>query len=309
MKFNGEQFIQFWKSSFEFEEKLMGSLGKRYLINHEIEFNKYMDCQDVFLFDHGNYGNNMTLFCLNEEGNLYIDLLDSQGKLVNHIPRLLKTSDLLAGQSTEYYVLSGLLEENTDSVFGHPITRTENDKAVLTVIDKQFNYLRHKVVRHNVAYLACNDSNIVCIDDDDNFYLYDMDLNLAANQPFNTIKEKIGNDLYRIVMNDNNLFILCKDNEVLRIFNLNTFDLVKEIGSKADEIKLVSDSYFILTHCDDQVAHLYSQLGVFEKLDQVELSQDDLYSLNCDKSSNIIMYHQARAKSLSFNTLFNIPMI
>jgi hypothetical protein len=130
-----------------------------------------------------------------------------------------------------------------------------------------------------------------------------MDLELVAGGG------KLGKDSYQIIINVSHMFVLCKESEVLRIFDLNTFDLVKEIVAKAGAIKLVSNSHFILIHFNECMVHLYSQSGNFEKLDQVELEIDDLYSVNDDKSSNIILFNCFRAKSLCFDTLFNIPMI
>jgi hypothetical protein len=138
-----------------------------------------------------------------------------------------------------------------------------------------------------------------------------MNLELVANK----FKIKHGVDEYsKIIMNDINLFILCSyPGTTLKIFSLDTLDLVKEVEVTADKMKLVSTKYLILSDSHNNVLYLYKQSGDFEKLDQANLRQlldgDKFYFMSLDKSLTILFHDGLRAKFISFDELFNIPMI
>jgi hypothetical protein len=151
-----------------------------------------------------------------------------------------------------------------------------------------------------------------------------MDLEFVSGQPFYKIKEMVeifnqikeDNWCYnQCVMNNVNLFILCDNlnKKVLRIFDLNTFDLVKEIDVKADRIKLVSNSYIILFDEHKKVLYLYDQSDDFEKLNQVDmkpwLERDELTLVFNEKSSTIVFASYTQVKDIHFNQLFNYPLI
>jgi hypothetical protein len=229
---------------------------------------------------------------------------------VKHFSNLLrKTGGYLAIKSSQNYILnSALLDDRTDSIFGHSITTQEEDLDILILVDNQFNYLKHKVIDYTASNIACNELTLLCVDFKRRVYCYDMDLKLVANHQFD-IQEIGVEDKLSIEMNDSHLFLLCAKNKVLSIFDLKTFDFVKKIDAQADGIKLVSNSYFILIQLEDKVVHLYNQSGVFEKLDQIELEFDDFAYVNIDKSSTVLFHDELLAKAIHFTDLFNIPMI
>jgi hypothetical protein len=139
-----------------------------------------------------------------------------------------------------------------------------------------------------------------------------MDLEFVDNKPFDKIKEQPDAfSLDKMLMNNSHLFILYRFKNQLRIFDLNTLDLVKKIDIKADNIKLVSTSHLILFDSEIRVIYLYNQSGDFEKLDQVDL-KDELessvywYGMNRDTSPTISIYGKSGSKSISVNQLFNI---
>jgi hypothetical protein len=111
-------------------------------------------------------------------------------------------------------------------------------------------------------------------------------------------------------MNENHLFILCKKNSsLLRIFDLNTCDLVKELEVEADQMKLVSTTHLILFDSDKQVLFLYNQSDDFDKLEHVDLKpwleSEELNLSGCGTSSQILFYNQSCVKCTSFNNLFS----
>jgi hypothetical protein len=300
LKFN-QRAIQFRNSSFKLEADIFGRLSK--FMFDEFSLTEYNENNDCLLLEHDSNGQTV-VFYTNDKFYLNIDLIDSKGKSVKSFKNLLKTSNFAVAKSSKNYILNPILTKGTDSIFGHPITTQEEDLDILILVDNQFNYLKHTFIDYNSTDLACNELNILCIDDKRHFHFYDMDLKFVANHQFD-IQQITVQDAF--AMNDNHLFILCTTTQELSIFDLKTYVLVKKIDSKALRIKLVSNSYFILFQLEDKVVHLYNQSGVFEKLDEIKFDYDDLHFLNNDNSSSILFYGDLFAKSITFNDLFNIP--
>jgi hypothetical protein len=182
IKFNN-RIIYFKKSSFEFEQKLIGSLGKEYLMFEELNFSKF---KNVKLLEHDNFGQK-ALFNADDDKNINIDLLDSKGKRVKQVKNIIKTSGYLAVKSSNYYILNTYLDEYSISILGNPISRIKDDKEILVLIDNEFNYLKHKCIGFSAAHIVCNDSTIIFIDFDDHFHFYDMDLRINKLLSFITI--------------------------------------------------------------------------------------------------------------------------
>jgi hypothetical protein len=201
------------------------------------------------------------------------------------------------------------------SIFGHTITREEDYLQILVMIDKEFNYLKHKVLDYKILCIASNDSNMFCIDYDGNFYYYDMRLELVAERQYEKIRETVDTDFDDVVMNNSHLFILCINDErkTLRIFDLITFDLVNEIGVEGDVIKPVLTSHLILFDSTKKFLYLHNQSGDFEKIDQVDMNSsldgDEIYFVYADKSLNVLFHDMFREKFVSFGQLFKNPLI
>jgi hypothetical protein len=205
IKFN-KWIIQFIRSPFELKEKLIGSLGKEYFMFEEFSLSNLPSSNlPSFLLEHDNCGQK-ALFYLEDNSNLEIDLLDSKGKLVKHVTNVIKTSHFYAVKSSDNYICNTILDEYSISIFGNPITRQEHDKELLIMIDNEFNYLKHKVISYEVFNMACNDSTIICIDSDENFYFYDMDLELIVSKPFDVFRRKNEAEvrgIFNIKLNEN----------------------------------------------------------------------------------------------------------
>jgi hypothetical protein len=84
LKFN-ERIIQFTNSSLQFVKELIGSLSNKRLMFEEFKFDKYKKNLNFLVLDHDDCGQK-TVFYIDNEENLNIDLLDSNGKLIKHIP-------------------------------------------------------------------------------------------------------------------------------------------------------------------------------------------------------------------------------
>jgi hypothetical protein len=311
MKFN-ERIIQFTNSSFEFVRELIGSLCNKRLMFEEFKFDKYKYNKSFEILEHDDFGQK-AVFYIDDEENLNIDLLDSNGKLVKHVPNLMKTREFLVKRFSENYIVYV-----SASIFGQTFIRQEADTQVIVMIDKEFNYLKHKVIDTQLWCIGNNDSNLFCFDHNGKYYYYDISLELHANKKFNKISEKVGIDFYDIFMNDSHLFILCiiddvPQKDILRIFDLKTCELVKEIEIEGDEMELVSTGYLILFDSKNKILYLYDQSEDFEKLDQVDLTSsldgDEISLVYADKSMNVLFQDRSRAKFVSFDQIFSIPMI
>jgi hypothetical protein len=255
--------------------------------------------------EHDDYGQKALFYIENRYLNIEISY---EGKLVKNIPNLLKTRTYLPIRSRSNYIVNARLEEDASSILGYPITREENDREILVLFDEEFNCLKHIVIDFCVMRMACNDLNIICIDDDEQLHYFDIDLELMADESFNKVKETVGSDdLDEILMNNRSLFVLSKKSELLRIFELSTFDLVREIDVKADKMKLVSNSHIVLFDWTDQVIYLYNQSG--QKLDKVYLEIIGTYYVNADKSSTILLFNKSHTRSINFHNIFNVPIV
>jgi hypothetical protein len=239
-------------------------------------------------------------------------LLDSKGKLVKRITNTLKAKNIVVFQLFEFYLIITDIRESSVSIFGRPIAQHKQNSAIYCLLDRNLKYVKHKIVNHSLTSIASSDSNIFCIDDE-KFYLYDMDLELVTGRPLNKIKKKIGDYSNQFVMSNFHLFMMCdhRDGKVLRIFDLQTCDLVKEFDVKADNIKLVSTSYLILWDRQRKILHLYDQSDDFEKLDQVDMRlwlDCDQFSLSTTETSSTLLFcGRSQAKTISFNQIF--PLI
>jgi hypothetical protein len=263
------------------------------------------------MFAHDDRGQK-ALFYTDDRDNLVVDLLDSKGKKVKHISNTLKTTNFFVIQSSGYYVINACLESSCLSIFGQSIIKQRDDLETVIMLDMEFNYLRHRIIDYNITLMASNDANILYFNKD-NFYSFNMDLKPVTNKALDKIRKKLEKQLIQdFVVNDVHLFILCANGEGLKIFDLNTSDLVTEIDVEADQIKLVLATSVILFNSCNKMLYLYNQCGDFEKLNQVDIKLaidgniGNLY-LNADKSPTVLFYNDSQAKILSFNQLNSIP--
>jgi hypothetical protein len=305
--------INFTNSSFEFEEKLIGILSNKYVLFEEIKFKNHEDDINIFLLEHDDNSQKAVFYCKGDY-NLGIDLLDSKGKSIKHHENVLVTMNgiYLVSKSSANYILSTRLGKDTYSMFDHPIIRKKTDSGCLILIDRNFKYLKHKFIDYNAEIMVTNDSNILCVNSDGDFYYYDMDLKRVHNKLFEKMTEKVDRDFYEIMMTNSYLFILYSNEEGLEVFDLNSFDLVKKIDVKADVMKLVSTSYLILFDSYAMVLYLYDQSSDFKKLDQVDLALSlesrKFECTNRDQSPTFSFYNYSVIKTISFFKLFNISL-
>jgi hypothetical protein len=176
----------------------------------------------------------------------------------------------------------------------------QNSYFILILTDDNFNYLSHKpfAIRH----INGNKSNIVYIDRNYNYNFCDLKLNVIPGKSMDKIKDVVTNKVVDFEMNEKHIFFLCGTKK-LKIFDLETFDLVKEIDTSADRIKLASTDILILFDSEERMVYSYNQFEDFDKLDEFYLG--DLLQLKVkmsrgDKTEYLSFYNY---KSASFKSI------
>jgi hypothetical protein len=98
-------------------------------------------------------------------------------------------------------------------------------------------------------------------------------------------------------MNDKYLFFLCNTQQ-LKIFDITTLDLVREIEADADQIKLDSKDYLFLFNTAFSKLSVYKQVEDFKQLEEFDLAES-IYEemiMACDKTSFVSFYNSKLKK-------------
>ncbi len=89
---------------------------------------------------------------------------------------------------------------------------------VTLLLDENMNFIKHVCHEDRIWILTANSVNIILVKEDDSLLLYDSEFNLVEGRLHERVKDQIDEDIHDLVMNDQNLFILCET-------QLKTFDL------------------------------------------------------------------------------------
>jgi hypothetical protein len=176
-------------------------------------------------------------------------------------------------------------------------------------IDRNFKYLNHEInffQINGLLHLATSNSNILCVDSQYKYYYLEMNLAVISDKPLDAITTQVGNTIIGVEMNDKLAFFLCSSKK-LKIFNVQTGNLIKEIETNANQIKLVPTEYFILFDSINRHVHLYEQFGEFRKLDDVDLAQslETGLIINRDQSKDLVFYNSTSMKYTCLDSLIN----
>jgi hypothetical protein len=124
-----------------------------------------------------------------------------------------------------------------------------------------------------------------------------MKLNVLADSHLDAVTTQLGNTIVHAEMNDECVFFLCNDNK-LKIFEIESGDLVKEIETGANQIKLTSVDCFVLFDSTSRMVYLYEQTGEFCKIHEINLAKSleaDL-KINRDKFRTLAFYNSTYMK-------------
>jgi hypothetical protein len=144
--------------------------------------------------------------------------------------------------------------------------------------EKTMSYSNHRVFRSPFSQVAASNSNILFINSSNDYHYFDSSFQLLSERKLNNIKQNIKNKILDIAMNDQKIFFLCgnkvkNDANKLSIFDAHSFDLLKEIDTSGNQIKLFLTYNLIVFDPIDRKIELFDQQPGFNKLDELKLEK------------------------------------
>jgi hypothetical protein len=129
-----------------------------------------------------------------------------------------------------------------------------------------------------------------------------MDLALVSDKPLNKITTKVGYTIVDVQMSEKYVFFVFNDNK-LKIFEIESGNLIKEIETSANQIKLDSADRLVMFDSIKRKVYLYEQTGEFCKLEEADIPQSiegDL-QINRDQSNCLAFYNSTCMKYCSLD--------
>jgi hypothetical protein len=164
-------------------------------------------------------------------------------------------------------------------------------QSALFITDLNLVYLKHKFLEHDVSFLAAHDLNIITTFDVDlNCHFYNAELDSLIDKPFKKIIENT-ELIMSIAIGATHIFTVCTSAK-MRIFDIESLEMVKKIDAKAKQIKLASNNYIVLFNRFDRMVYLYDQHNDHELLGEVNLSESIELKLwmATDTTEDILLY-------------------
>jgi hypothetical protein len=312
IQFNNK-IADFIKCQNKHDISLLGTLTYK-SINCEISNLRHLSfCNEIVKsYDSGiniykQYDGNNYVFYLNTRRYFNLVSFDNNGKVIRQNLNALnyngggprsELSHFEVAQTSYGFILYAKLNNcghySSTAICGQTVDADVIINNLLIKIDRNFTYLSHKVNlfgNNHLLHLAANNSNILCIDSSYKYNYLDMDLNVCSNKLLHSITNQVGNTFVDFQINDQFAFILCSDKKMkifkMKIFELHSGGLVKEIITNANQFKLASTDYLILYDSINQQVDLCEQFGDFYKLDEVDLAQllNTGFMMSRDKSA------------------------
>jgi tripartite motif-containing protein 2/3 len=248
-------------------------------------------------------GNNVA-FYLDKKNKLNMSLFNDNGKMISNMDNItndymLDNCKVVSFNKNFLFYLDFNKEFMSGTFNGVENIAGESYFSLITSDDK-LNYLAHTPITSSIKFLATNKTNVLVVNNDRLYFYYDSNLNIILNDSsFVNLKKQIGNSLVDLAMNDKHVFLLC-NTEQLKIFEINTFDLVAEIETDADQIKLNSNDNIFLFNSASCKLSVHSQVAGFNKLEEFELSGSigKGFDISRDKTSFVSFYN---SKIMKFN--------
>jgi hypothetical protein len=259
------------------------------------------------------------------DANRYLKMtcFDKDGQVINQVTNALtygggacfsQIHQLFVAQSFNNFIFYVVLPGNAEvaDICGNEIYNEQGIEGLFFILDQDFNYIKHNASYHGkeLLYMTANSSKVICIDSCYNYYLLDMDFvsvngMLLQSKLQISIQNQIGNTVIDVQMSDRRVFFLCSDKK-LKIFEINSGNLVKEIEISANQIKLAPNNRLVLFDSLSRIVYLYEQTLKFDKLDEVNLAQilkADL-KINRDQSNCLAFYNTEHMKYTLLNSIF-----
>jgi hypothetical protein len=159
----------------------------------------------------------------------------------------------------------------------------EHSLVVSTGLD--FECTNHLFVLNSLRTFAVSESYMLLCSKSDDFSIYDSkSFTEEDDEGIENLEETVKGNVKSMVMNDEYIFILCSDSQV-KVFSMETFDLVETIDVFADQMKLISDRYIAFFNAKFSFLYFYDQKD-FEKEEEFDLvdSVEDGLQMATDNS-------------------------
>jgi hypothetical protein len=317
MKFDG-QLMEFKKNEDKPTQSLVGSLTKQQLSPYfgdvkQVRLSSPMKISFMF--------SNLHLFKLENEQNVGFYIIrslnfnmsmltfDNLGQVVGEVQTLftIKLTQMKVVKFGDNYVInvqfvntnysSCLFQDQTISLLNRNGSFCQ---SLLLIVNAKLKYINHQPLDSMFRHMVGNSSQLLCIDSAHKLSCYDMKLNVIQIKELNKVQADLLQTTVDVEMNETYLFVICS-NRKLKIFDLNKFDLVKEIDVNANKMKLASTRFLVLFCSTSRVMYLFDQCGDFALHEKISLAEsiDAGLTLARDTTKFVSFYNESQIKYIS----------
>jgi hypothetical protein len=223
-----------------------------------------------------------TNFCfyISHENHLTAVSFNIDDKKITQVPNVLESinpacsliSSFQVAESGDKFIIhvKFLNASGFRVIRGHTLGTVNNCPCLVFMLDKNLEYSKHSfnIYAEDICHMAANDSSILMVSRSNEYQNLNMNLDPIIKRSWKSVKAQVGKTIIGAQMNDKYVFFLC-DCRKLKIIEINSGELVHEIETSADQIKLASTDYLVLFSQIDRITHVYEQAGEFRKLDEI----------------------------------------
>jgi hypothetical protein len=175
----------------------------------------------------------------------------------------------VASAGGKYLFYLDLVEKKASIQFNRSKNLQFGPGCQLLVTDERLNYLCHlgEMVCKNL--IAKNESKIIRVNHDHEFHIQDSGFRTSYVSLTN-VDIHMGSAPVDVGLSEDHLFVLCTGE--LMIFDLASFNLVKEIETMATQLKVSSAGLLFLFNSVSRVLSVHQHSGGFKKIKDVDLS-------------------------------------
>jgi hypothetical protein len=239
-------------------------------------FKNHKKCCYLFMNE---YGTNFA-FYINTDNHLSLVCYNNGGQIIQLVPNALESpysscsliSSLKVTESKNNFIIHVRFMNFSGYrvIRGHVLGAVNNCPCLMFMLDKNLAYSKHtfNITAEDMSQIAANNSSILMVDRFNKYSYLNMNLDPIFKKSWNIVKTYIGHTFIDVLMNDQYVFVLSTANKLL-IIEVNSGEVVREIDTSADQIKLASTEYIVLFSQLDRITHVYEQAGEFRKLDEI----------------------------------------
>jgi hypothetical protein len=322
MLFNGKT-IEFKNSPNNISSALLGSfVFKNVSVGSEKSFKDYnfsnlifknhKACLHLFMNEYGthfgfyiNTDNHLNLVRFNNDGQNTLQIFNALES--SSVPcSLISAVKVTESRNNFIFHVRFMYASGSRYIRGNGIGVVNNCPCLVFMLDKNFTYCKHtfnNVTNENLSHIVANNSSILLVGLHCEYQHLNMNLDPIIRNSWKTVKTQIGKTVMDVQMNDQHAFFLCNSNKV-KIIEISSGELVHEIETSADQMKLASTDYLLLFDSVDRITHVHEQAGEFRKLNQI-LGKSNKFvayvSITRDKSNAFALFDLMCMRYMTLN--------